>query len=330
MKYVYTLLNGCFICLFSFSQNPVVATDADFNFQTIYRIKNLATQKVMEVEDGVFNKGSKVQQYFSYSRNGLADGHNQEWLIIPAGKKENQFVFFIINNGFLKYLDAILPLNVTEGNDGDTQLWVFEKIGQNWLIKSYTAHQYLQIPNGSNNDGDRFDIAPFTGQTNQQFILIRTGSTVPTNLTGNVYVNITPSYSDSKALDASGANDREGEPLKINERRNGETKQMWQIKLTPTYYELKPKSVSTKCAEILSFSMQNSDPAGCWTCVNGPNQKWIIVPVARESGKYIFFNRNSGKCLTVQGGNRTENGTRIIQYTYANQANSQWKISLAR
>jgi hypothetical protein len=64
--------------------------------------------------------------------------------------------------------------------------------------------------------------------------------------------------------------------------------------------------------------------------VNGANQKWIIVPVARENGKYIFFNRNSGKCLTVQGGNSTQNGTKIVQYTFANKDNSKWKISPAR
>lgn len=329
MRKVFALLSFSILRLISFSQTPIAAIDADFNFQTIYRIKNVATQKAMEVEDGAFSKGSKVQQYFSYSRNGLVDGHNQEWIIIPAGKRENKSVYYIINNGFLKYLDAMLPLHVTEGSDGDTQLWLFEKLGQNWLIKSYTANQYLQIPTGSINDGDRFDMAPFTGQTNQQFALGRTGSTVPTNFTGTAWVNIIPSHADSKGLDASGANERDGEPLKINELRNGETKQQWQITIGPAYYEIKPKSVPAKCVEVLSFSMQNSDPAGCWTCVNGPNQKWIIVPVAREAGKFIFFNRNSGKCLTVLNASR-DNGTKVIQYTYANQANSKWKISLAR
>jgi hypothetical protein len=293
-------------------------------------MKNVRTQKALEVEDGVFNKGSKVQQYFPYSRNGLVDGHNQEWLIIPAGRRENKFVFYIINNGFLKYLDAILPLEVKEGMDSETQLWTFEKIGQNWLIKSLTANQYLEIPLNSSNDGDPFTLGNFTGQTNQQFILARTGSTFPTSFTGGVALNITPAYADSKALDASGSMDREGEPLKIFDLRKGDVKQQWLITSTPGYYELKPKYVSSKCAEVLNFSMQNSDPAGCFTCVNGSNQKWIIFPVARENGKYIFFNRNSGKCLTVQGGNRTENGSRIIQFNYVNQENCKWKISSAR
>lgn len=283
----------------------------------------------MEVEDGAFDKGSKVQQYFSYARNGFVDGHNQEWLIIPAGKRENIFVFYIINNGFLKYLDSVLPLIVAEGNDGDNQLWVFEKIGQNFFIKSYLGNQYLGMPEGLVNDGDGFSTHGFTGRTNQQFILINTGSTVPTNITRGALVNINPSYATSKALDASGAAEREGAPLAIYDLRNGETKQQWQINLTPTYYELKPKSASTRCAEVLNFSTRDSDPAGCWTCVNGLNQKWIIVPVAREPGKYIFFNRNSGKCLSAQSSN-SANGTRVIQTIFSNKDSNKWKITLAR
>jgi hypothetical protein len=328
MKRIITLLSGCLLYLYSLAQTP--ATDRDFNFQSIYRIKNVKTQKAMEVEDGAFEKGTKVQQYFSYSRNGFVDGHNQEWLIIPAGRKEGLFVFYIINNGFLKYLDAILPLGVNEGLDSETQLWVFEKTGQNWLIRSFSSRQYLQIPEGSVKDGDRFNLSAFTGQLNQQFVLISTGATVPTSITHGALVNITPSYADSKAMDASGASERDGEPIKINELRNGETKQQWQITLSPGYYEMKPKNASAKCAEVLNFSTNDSDPAGCWTCVNGLNQKWIIVPVARESGRYIFFNRNSGKCLTVQGGNSTQNGTKIVQFTYANRDNSKWKITPAR
>jgi hypothetical protein len=328
MKNIIACIAVCFISLFSFSQTP--ATDNDFNFQTIYRIKNVKTQKAMEVEDALLSKGSKVQQYFPYTRNGLTDGHNQEWLIIPAGKRDNLFVYYIINNGFLKYLDAMLPLNVTDGLDSDTQLWLLEKTGQNFFIKSYSGREYLEMPNGTMNDGDRFSLAAFTGSANQQFTLIRTGSTVPTNLTGNATVNITPSYANSKALNATGANERNGEPLKINDLRNGDLSVQWQIMITPGYYEVKPKIAPGKCAEVLNFSMQNGDPAGCWQCVNGPNQKWIIVPVAREEGKYIFFNRNSGKCLTVDGGNSTINGTKVVQSTFTNKDNSKWKISVAR
>lgn len=327
MKSIAYLTAFCLSYSLSFSQTPVA--DNELNFQSIYRIKNVKTQKAMEVEDGAFEKGTKVQQYFSYSRNGFVDGHNQEWLIIPAGKREGLFVFYIINNGFLKYLDAMVPLSVNEGVDADNQLWVFEKIGQNWLIKSFSSRQYVEIPEGNVKDGDRFQLAAFTGNANQQFNLISTGATVPASLRGP-WLNITTSYAGTKAMDASGAAERDGEPLKINELRNGETKQQWQISLSPGYYELKPRNAPTKCAEVLNFSTQDADPAGCWTCVNGPNQKWIIVPVARESGKYIFFNRNSGKCLTVQGGNSTQNGTKIVQYTFANKDNSKWKISPAR
>ena len=186
----------------------------------------------MEVEDGAFEKGTKVQQYFSYSRNGLVDGHNQEWLVIPAGKREGIFVFYIINNGFLKYLDAMVPLSVNEGVDADNQLWVFEKKGQNWLIKSFSSRQYIEIPEGNVKDGDRFRLAAFTGNVNQQFNLISTGATVPPNLRGP-WLNITTSYAGTKAMDASGAAERDGEPLKINELRNGETKQQWQISISP-------------------------------------------------------------------------------------------------
>jgi len=322
--FFYILL---FACYGSAGQG---VTDNDFNFQDIHLFKNIKTQKMLEVEDGPINKGSRVQQYFAYARNGLTDGYNQQWLIIPAGRRNGQFVFHIINYGFLKYLDSQLPLKVEEGNGGDNQLWVFQRSGSNWLIKSFLAEQFLEIPNGVLNDGAAFSIGPYTGEANQQFILTRyAGQTGPgTGMVGQP-VNIMPAYANSKALDATGASVN-GTQVTIRDMGRGDIKQQWQFNLNSNYFELRPRMALTKCAAVSGLSMEDDAQTVCWDCVNNPNEKWIIIPVIRQRGKFIFFNRNSGKCLAVAGGNATANGTGIIQHTYNNQENCKWLFQPAR
>jgi hypothetical protein len=333
MKIIFLFLSIC--CLSVLKSNcQTDVTEEELNFQDIFLFKSAQTQKMLEVEDGLINHGTRVQQYFPYSRNGLADGHGQQWMIIPAGKRGKQSVYYIINYGFLKYLDAMVPLIVNEGNDGDNQLWILQRMGSNYMIKSYLANQYIEIPAGSNNDGDRFAIANFTGSLNQQFIMIRyAGQTGPPSSQVNQFVNITPAFNDNKALDASGTFDRNGAQLTIRDRVNGDTKEQWQIQFNSNLYQVKPRLALNKCMEDLSFATADGAGIGVWDCVsNQPalNQKWIIMPVIRQSGKFIFFNRGSGKCLTVSGGTAGTNGTPVVQFTYADRENSRWRINAPR
>lgn len=327
MKKIIAAYVSTVLSIVSFCQTDV--PESEINFQTIYLFKNVKTQKMMEVEDGAFNKGTKVQQYFPYAKNGLTDGFNQQWIIIPAGVREKHKVYHLINYGFLKYLDGFSPVTVQEGSDADNLLWIFQKVGSYWMIKSYLSQQFVEMANGMD-DGASFTLGSFTGNTNQQFIVTQyIGQTGISSAISSQVNNILTGYNDNKALDATGA-ETDGGTLRIDQLSNSNPKQQWQIQLTSQYYELRPRNAGSRCMEILSFSVAEGGGAGFWNCVGGINQRWIIIPVVRQSGKYIFFNCNSGKCLAVSGGASNSNLVGVVQYTYANQENAKWKIKAAR
>jgi hypothetical protein len=299
----------------------------------IYRFQNPQNQKYIEVEDGTLNKGKKVQQFYGYERNGLVDGKNQQWLLIPAGKRNNENVFFIINYGFLKYMNAGNELTVEEGMPGsDQQLWVLQPAsGANqFFVRSYALGKYLETI-GTDNAAP-LKLTEFNGKQTQVFTFIRfTGVTGLRNFNLNQFANITPAYNDKKAVDATGGAYENNIQLTLQDRTHGRIDQQWMFSVDEEgYYEIKSRnSGARKCLEIFGFSMDDRGIAECWDCVNGINQKWIIIPVAREPGKYIFFNKNSGRCLNVSGGNISENGAKIIQYKFINLENCKWKVSAA-
>src|SRR5205085_6560101 len=197
------------LVLFFNAQAQTIIEDNEINFQDIFLFKNAKSMKMLEVEDGPFNKGRKVQEYFPYAKNGLTDGYNQQWLIIPAGTCKGRNVYHLINYGFLKFLSSMDPVVVEEGNGADDELWVFERMGQNWLIKSYLGNVYLQIPDGAYKDGEAFTLGNFNGSLTQQFIMTRyAGQTGPPPAVSSGIMNIMTAYNDSKLPDASGAADR--------------------------------------------------------------------------------------------------------------------------
>ena len=77
--------------------------------------------------------------------------------------------------------------------------------------------------------------------------------------------------------------------------------------------------------EVLSFSTNNGGRVGIWDNTDGLNQDWLIIRMARESDKFILFNRNSSKCLDVSGVG-TSNGTVVHQWDFVNGDNQKWKI----
>jgi hypothetical protein len=299
----------------------------------LYRFQNSGNQKYVEVDGSPFG-GHKVQQYFGYERNGFVDGTNQKWLIIPAGTRNGEKIFYIINYSFLRYLHAKPELTVEDGNtDLDEELWVFQPATGNnqYFIRSLSTGQYVTTIGSL--DGGKVNLTGFTGQTNQVFTSIHlAGNTGVRNFNTSESANIKPAYNDGKGIDATGGASANNIQLTLKDLAPGRIDQQWQfIRDAEGYYEIKSlNSGNRKCLEIFGFSMDNGGIAECWDYVNGINQKWLIIPVAREDGKYIFFNKNSGKCLNVSGGNRNENGARLIQYKFMNQENSKWRINIAR
>ncbi|MFF0148710.1 RICIN domain-containing protein [Amycolatopsis sulphurea] len=65
--------------------------------------------------------------------------------------------------------------------------------------------------------------------------------------------------------------------------------------------------------------------AELWDCfTTAPKQIWDVVDLG--SSKYVFKNRNSGKCLDLYDAS-ADNGANIAQYTCHNGAAQQWEIT---
>lgn len=123
-------------CLYSTAQ-----TDYHTNVNIIHRLISNANGKTVEVEDGLFEKGRRIQQYDAYAKNGIVDGFNQEWLFIPAGtvagREGNVNAVRILNRGFLKFINEVgnnqvelASVQEQPGLDGDGSMWEFFGVEQ--------------------------------------------------------------------------------------------------------------------------------------------------------------------------------------------------------
>lgn len=92
-------------------------------------------------------------------------------------------------------------------------------------------------------------------------------------------------------------------------------------------------AVSGQCLDVASFpetnwAQNNGTPVKQWPCWNGPNQKWMFVPV---SGGYKIISQNSSQALEVAspGGDisRTarQDGAVLQQWPYWGGANQVWQ-----
>jgi hypothetical protein len=310
---------------------------ANFNYETalpaqnVYRFKNNASQKAMEVEDAALVGGTKVQQFREYERNGLSDGKNQQWLLIPAGSRGNQKVFFIINFAFLKYLQAGRNVTVERGNDNPTQLWIIEPAGlQNtYYIKSFATNAYIEIPSGSTNDGAPFVTNNFSGQANQQFVFTKyVGVLGPDRFHGDV--NICTAQNPEKSLNIADASVANGATIQLYPVQSGASNDRWTLTRTPDgYYRIHTALTGNKCVDVAGWDAVNNNSLVNWDCADVEKQKWLIVPVVREPGNYIFLNKVSGRCIDVAGG-IADNHATIQTFLFMNQNNQKWKFLPAR
>lgn len=292
--------------------------------QSVYKFQNEGTSKWMEVEDAVFAKGTKVQQYFGYERNGVCDGRNQQWLLIPAGIVGTEPTFFIINFGFLKYLEAGSDATVQPGNDNDNQRWFIQPAGQDGVyhIKSVAAQTYLEMPAGFTNDGDRFKLAAFTGTANQRFRFTQfVGLTGPQRYTPGTYITFVPQTNEKTAA-YTDLNLGNGAAIKLADLQSAvQQNKGWQLVSTGDgYCKIQSRIANNMVVDILGNG-ENGNGLTIWNNAPVEKQKWLVVPVVREDGNYVLFNKVSGRCVSLE-----KNLPQIQTTLFVNGSNQKWKL----
>lgn len=300
----------------------------------LYELRNEQNGKMVEVEDAVFSKGTKVQQYRDYETNGVCDGHNQKWVFIPAGNRNGTQAFYIFNYGFNKYMQADDRVTVQRGTDQSNQLWVLQPTATTgmYFIKSLASDKYLQVSVTQPVDGEQLQMGAFTGHTNQQFRFISfVGLTGPQNYPAGSFVNICPVQHTGKTINVSNNSSNNGAAIQLYDVISDAQNEHWQLVRTADgYYRLKPRFATSKCVDINGYDGNNGTGVLSWDCVEDvEKQKWLIIPVVREPGNHILFNKSSGRCMDVAGAS-TANGAAIQLYHFVNQNNQKWRFQPAR
>ena len=222
---------------------------------------------------------------------------------------------------------------VTEPGSGlANQLWFLEPVANSPLtmrIRNAQSRKYIQTP-GDNREGSAFVMAVEGNDPGQRFrVNSISGGGIDLSQFGNpVEVYIKPVHASNMALDRPGGSLNNGARLQIWSKINNNGNQLWTIEYDPTLNSFFIKVLNTtKALEILSFSRDNAGAVGIWDKWNGENtnQRWIILPIVREAGRYLLLNWNSTKALDVYGVGTT-NGSQIVQWEYVGGDNQKWII----
>ena len=328
-------------CLYSTAQ-----TDYHINVNKYYRLESNANNKTVEVEDGLFQKGKRIQQYDGYTSNGSADGFNQEWLFIPAGtvavRGGNINAVRILNRGFLKFINEVgnnrvelgSVLNV-EGADGEGSMWeiVPGTERQQIKIRSVVSNKFLQVSANSDN-GSELELADESGLSRQAFTY--TGFIGNQSLQVGLTVNcvLKPANNTSMFLGIKSCSFEAQSLMEINNTNSA----------CRTFKFSKPDAsagstllISLVQEPALRIKLQQN------TNSNGANivigyyiggvsdselSHWLIFNTPRNRSQYIIFNKLTGKCMEVWN-NRTDAGATIGQNIFDNKDNQKWIIERA-
>ncbi|MEO7311467.1 MAG: RICIN domain-containing protein [Chitinophagaceae bacterium] len=299
----------------------------------IYRIQNVQSGKLVEVKDGcdLFDKGSKVQQYESHGPVVCCDGKNQEWLFIPAGMVNGRPAFYIINNGFMKTLEPGAHPTVQENSQVDAR-WYITPFGDYFYLSSVATGLYLEVPPGNPNNSEWMQMSAFNGNQNQQFRFNKdVGLTGPQQeYTSGSYVNICTAINDSKVLNIASASAGNGTAIQLYDVQRNSPNEMWRLERTPDgYYRFISPVGPGKCIDVAWWDASNTNNLVSWDRADVEKQKWLIIPVVREPGSYVFFNKVSGNCMDLESG-ITDNHRVIQTYRYVGRNNQKWKLLQVR
>ena len=130
--------------------SPYVSSFKDVKEGVVYRITNNFTGKQVEVEDAVFSKGKKVQQWEFSEADAFKDIHNQRWILLVSGYDVSRGLHFrIINYGFL---NALMHNPNNDVFAGTVQEYGINGYNYEWYLRSLpTMKDYVEIRSLANN-----------------------------------------------------------------------------------------------------------------------------------------------------------------------------------
>ncbi len=333
-------------------------------FGVIHRFELTANGKTLEVEDGLFNKGVRVQQYRSYSSNGIVDGHNQEWLVLPGRIVRDRngtvrHLVRILNYGFMKYLIATdqnkVELSGLQADNSPIGTSVTDEnidpfIGALWEIvpsadgnkirfRSELNGNFLQAP-ADNNDGSEMQLGADSHSVVQQFSDIRIAKRFVPSTLRNTAIVMKPTHTTNQKLgfqfysDCDNAINHQTSQLTaaialgLNDTT---TTSVWEgrraacLQFTLIEHFLGIYSIRSQALD--GYSLQ---PGWRRSIVIGnaspPENLWIIHDVVREPGKFLIVNGKTGLALIAPLSPGA--GALVEQALFLDNDNQKWTMQL--
>lgn len=321
------------------NEDPGLSDGYNIEFNLVHWLKIASNDKYLEVEDGLFNKGKRVQQYYGYRKNGIVDGHNQDWLFLPgeviSGPNGSvKHLVRILNYGFMSYLTVnstgqveLLPIDLAHQNLGT--FWeVVPAPNGNIRLRSHLSGSFLQAPDNSN-DGATMTLGGDTSSLSQQFVNIRYAySMVPRELK-NIPIVLKPTNNSNLALDVSACNTVDNTLLIVWGKELNNTCQQFVLKETYlNTYSIQPQIAPDRYVKLQDPDSLSPGANIVIGTATAPDNYWLIFDVVREPGKYLIINGKSGLAMEVWN-KRSDAGATIGQYIFMNEANQKWTLEKA-
>jgi hypothetical protein len=268
----------------------------------IYRIACHFSGKQVEVEDGFFSKGKKIQQWEWNDGDVARDAHNQRWMLLIDGYDgERGYHFKVMNVGFLKFLAHIgedrnvICGSALEYSYSCRDQWYLKPIPNipNALeIRSVHNNMRLRLaaPNADNGTGFIIETANDT-HVDAAFKILKDAVTGPEARFVNFPIKLRnddrPAFSLSVWLPNN-------QPVLKETGNVGGYDFTEKFLITPApnnYYYI--KNLHNK--QFLSYSLKQKQFSFLADSLNNDTY-WSIIPLERQKGKY-YLRPVRGECL---------------------------------
>jgi hypothetical protein len=272
----------------------------------IYRIACHSSGKQVEVEDGFFAKGTKIQQWDWNDGDVAKDAHNQRWMLLIDGYDgERGFHFEIMNAGFLKFLvhagdDPTVfcgtAFEYTYTNRYKWYLKPIPNIPNAVEIRSVHNNMRLRLAAANKDNGTGFIIENATDtHIDAAFKILKDGVTGPEARFVNFPVKLRNDDKPSFALSVWSSGNQ---PVLKETGNVGGYDLMEKFQITPAYdnyYYI--KNLHNK--QFLGYSRQQQRAYFLADSLNSDTY-WSIIPLQRQPGKY-YLRPVRGECLLGVG-----------------------------
>lgn len=320
-----------------------------------YRIRSVVSRKGLDLKDGDFLPGAKVQQWDYASSNA-----NQKWVVSKRG--DGSYSIISVSTGLAWDLVDGSSLVCNSVSSASSQSWKFDKVTPILKEGSYTLQaslgdNVLDVTSGSLQDGanvrmwtnngtpaqrwyvrvvssgvyriqnvssGKYLCADQSGNVIQSSSLSRADWTTEASLYGTILIN----RASGKALDVSGGSNKVGANVQVYDS-NGSPAQSWTFNAVPLvdegFYRISSSVDPSFALEVAWGSGANGANVQLYTDNGTASQKWLVKKTG--DGWYNIVAACSAKALDISGGSAVS-GTNVVQYESNGTDAQKWTFAM--